>query len=206
MNNGDSSGREYFEDLLRSSFTNTELWDETTGSWFDDSDQRLCGSTLHFDQIITHQVDEHLELSKAGRFKHRTVPLNQIRKGEGADSKAKLPDPRDKYSFKTRSIAYIRLKQLGYHIVRVVEIVRICKVVDAALRKSGKTPTDRNRPCRRRKPVAFHWLDENWPLIGLPLYDRCVTSVLGIVPIQNKNLSQAQAKRERKCIEESRPN
>jgi hypothetical protein len=68
---------------------------------------------------------------------------NKVRNGEGAGSKLKMPDPFDKYNFKTKSIAYERMVGLGYPNVSLISVFAVCKAIMLA---NGITLTERNGP------------------------------------------------------------
>lgn len=105
--------------------------------------------------------------------------LQMKKKGWGPESKARAPDPHDSYDFETRSPAYARLTFLGYRFIRREEIVRLCGKIEYLLLSQDKAMTERNRAARRRKPNAFHWLDENWSEITPQIYDSVAFAVLG---------------------------
>jgi hypothetical protein len=100
-------------------------------------------------------------------------------KGEGAGSKANSPDQHDDYPFETISFAYANIVAMGYRAISLVQIVRISRLIEEVLRRANVPVSQRNRAARRRKPNAFHWLDENWPFIRLIPFGQIVMSVLG---------------------------
>jgi hypothetical protein len=104
----------------------------------------------------------------------------RVRKGEGAESKLNSPDQYDLYQYEMKSIAYARIVMMGYPNASLVQIVRIGELVEEQLRTAQVHTSPRNRAARRRKPNAYHWLDEHWQWMGLIPFDQIITSVLGI--------------------------
>jgi hypothetical protein len=105
--------------------------------------------------------------------------LQSKKKGWGPESKARAPDPHDSYDFQRCSPAYARLTALGYKFIRLEEIVHLSSKIEDVLLSQDKAMTERNRAARRRKPNAFHWLDENWSEITPQIYDSVAFAVLG---------------------------
>jgi hypothetical protein len=103
----------------------------------------------------------------------------RVKKGWGPESRAKAPDPHDFYDFQRSSEAYVRLRVMGYQFFTLADIVHIGSRVEDLLLSMEKPMTERNRAARRRKPNAFHWLDENWPNISPDMFKIAVMAVLG---------------------------
>jgi hypothetical protein len=117
------------------------------------------------------------------RLNHRHAPLlnpgAKTKKGWGPESRAKAPDPHDFYDFQSRSSAYILLRVMGYKFFTLGDVVRIGSHVEDLLLAKDTPMTERNRAARRRKPNAFHWLDENWANITPEMFKTAVVAVLG---------------------------
>jgi hypothetical protein len=105
---------------------------------------------------------------------------NKIRKGSGRDSKNKSPDKWDEWKYELNSYAFLCLRQMGYEGIILGALYRVLEMVerDAKLAGIRGRLTPRNRAAHRRKPCAFHWLDENWFWIG-ESYKAAVRCVLG---------------------------
>jgi hypothetical protein len=106
-------------------------------------------------------------------------PAPRTKKGWGPESRARAPDPYDNYDFQRFSNAYIRLRVMGYEFFTLADVVRIGNIVEDQLLAKEKPITERNRAAHRRKPNAFHWLDENWPNITAEMFNNAVIAVLG---------------------------
>jgi hypothetical protein len=59
-----------------------------------------------------------------------------------------------------------RLKALGRLEITLIAVVTLGHDLEERGRAEGQPLTFRNRWAKRRKPCAFHWLDENWKAIG----------------------------------------
>jgi hypothetical protein len=99
---------------------------------------------------------------------------NQVKKGQGPESKFRHPDPHDDYNFPKLSASYQRMAELGYATVTLTDLVRLCNQIERRLLEQGQQTTIRNRFAKRRKPNAFHWLDENWPSVR-PIFESAVS-------------------------------
>jgi hypothetical protein len=110
---------------------------------------------------------------------HFSPQRARARRGEGPESKAKRPDRYDRYRYRELSISYARLAGLGYLKVSLISVVKICNMIESAMTDAGVIISVRNRAAKRRMPCAFHWLDENWGVIGLQAFDIAAISVLG---------------------------
>jgi hypothetical protein len=108
---------------------------------------------------------------------------NKVKRGTGAESKARMPDRYDNYPFESQSLAYWRILLLGYSGIHLSDLVRLGNVLEQSMEAQGTTLTPRNRAAHRRMPNAFHWLDENLAVIPVALYDRAVVGVLGTVRV-----------------------
>jgi hypothetical protein len=104
---------------------------------------------------------------------------NRIRKGTGRNSKSKAPDPHDNYYFEMHSLAWCRLRMLGYNGITLQDLVRVQQVLQIEAQSRGIVLSGRNRAAQRRKPCGFHWIDENMHLIGRQMFEGAVFSVLG---------------------------
>jgi hypothetical protein len=105
----------------------------------------------------SHLSDEDAEIP-------HSVPLqyNRIKEGTGPESKQGSPDRYDYSAFERYSVAYARLRLLGYHGINIHELVHVRNIIENFLGRTGIRLTGRNRAAPRRKPNAFHWIDENW--------------------------------------------
>jgi hypothetical protein len=101
---------------------------------------------------------------------HSSRKSCRVKKGEGPESRRFSPDAHDGYQFESKSSAYFRIRQLGFERIHLPILVRLSNVIEADLAARGIRPTPRNRNARRRKPKAFHWLDENWQMIA-PIFN-----------------------------------
>jgi hypothetical protein len=88
-------------------------------------------------------------------------PKCQTLKGEGKEGRWLSPDAHDHYPF-DRGPAMLRLRALGRDGIRLVQVVALCNSLEERARTEGQSLTHRNRWAKRRKPCAFHWIDENW--------------------------------------------
>jgi hypothetical protein len=61
----------------------------------------------------------------------------------------------------------------------MTDLVRVSNIVDNITHKLNIKLSLRNRAADRRKPNAFHWLDENWMQIGTQIFDGAVVTMLG---------------------------
>jgi hypothetical protein len=104
---------------------------------------------------------------------------NLIKKGDGPESKKRMPDKSDGYPIDSRSRAYARLLALGFSRITFRDICRIGNALEEWCAVGQIPLTARNRAARRRKPNAFYWMDENWTRIQGQMYDMAVLSVLG---------------------------
>jgi len=98
---------------------------------------------------------------------------NRVKKGDGPESRSNFPDPHDSYDYIALSPSYRRLSELGRGAITMAEVTRLLRIVDSLLADSMKKLTVRNRWANRRKPNAFHWLDENWSLVS-PIFGSAV--------------------------------
>jgi hypothetical protein len=103
---------------------------------------------------------------------------NKVRKGDGPESRLNAPDPWDNYRFEDHSPAFKRLRELVNINVKATEIMILSTAIENRLIREDRNLTTRNRAARKRKAPAFHWLDENWAVIG-PIFDQAVQTVLG---------------------------
>jgi hypothetical protein len=101
----------------------------------------------------------------------------RVKKGDGPESRRFAPDAHDGYQFESTSVTYFRIRQLGFQRIHMPTLVRLSNMVESDLVGRGIRPTPRNRNARRRKPNAFHWLDENWQMIA-PIFDFHALRVL----------------------------
>jgi hypothetical protein len=59
--------------------------------------------------------------------------------------------------------------------MRMLDLLRLSNAIEADLASQHVQYTVRNRNAKRRKPNAFHWIDENWTVIA-PIFDTCVAA------------------------------
>jgi hypothetical protein len=111
-------------------------------------------------------------LSRRGR--------NRIRKGEGKDSRTRRPSEWDNYQYESsESPAFCCLReQLGYEGISLLNLTRVADMIAFETKSRGIEISYRSRAARRRKPCAFHWLDENWASIE-ELFRLALREVLG---------------------------
>jgi hypothetical protein len=91
----------------------------------------------------------------------------KMRKGDGPESKRNNPDPFDGYLYQARSPAFARIVRLGLREISLVTLIQLSNAIERELSNRKWRFTPRSRVVKRRKPNAFHWLDENWPTVGL---------------------------------------
>jgi hypothetical protein len=137
---------------------------------------------MFLDEIEGHTADAHSDNLNDGTSmplctNRRRMP-NRIRKGAGPHGKAHAPDKHDGYRFEEQSPAFFTLMQLGYHGISLLDIIRVCAIIETTLLQRNIRLTYRNRAARRRKPCAFHWIDENWPY-ARNIYPVALHMVLG---------------------------
>jgi hypothetical protein len=101
---------------------------------------------------------------------------NRIKKGQGPESRWNAPDLYDYYDYQIESRAYARLSQLGYPNLSMICLIQLSTQIEKILRLRSVPLTLRKRPAKRRKPNAYHWLDENWVNIA-PVFDNLVEIV-----------------------------
>jgi hypothetical protein len=101
-----------------------------------------------------------------------------VKKGHGPESKKNAPDIHDSYDYEARSVAYGRVILFGYPGISLCDLVRIGNMIQNMSIARGLLLTPRNRAAKRRKPNAFHWIDENWKTITPMFYDQVVSLVL----------------------------
>jgi hypothetical protein len=145
------------------------------------------------DSPVPTSAGETDSQSKAGHHREKT------KKGYGPESKAKAPDPHDYYDFETLSPSYIRLRLVGYEGFTLDDIVLLCNRVENLMLMHGRPTSDRNRAARRRKPNAFHWLDENWSEITPQLYDAAAFAVLGSPAFPKARNRRGATRENKKC-------
>jgi hypothetical protein len=95
---------------------------------------------------------------------------NRIKKGQGPESRRNAPDLYDDYRYQTESHAYARLLELGYPNLSVTRLIQLSNKLEDILLFKNVPLTLRKRAAKRRKPNAYHWLDENWVQIE-PIFD-----------------------------------
>jgi hypothetical protein len=96
----------------------------------------------------------------------------QTRKGEGKEGRLLSPDACDSYTF-DHGPAMSRLRALGRDPISLVQVVALCNKLEERGHLEGQNLTHRNRWSKRRKPCAFHWIDENWKDIS-NYFNQCV--------------------------------
>jgi hypothetical protein len=165
-------------------------------SWFDDDDFWLSQlpyvdedpdpiETSSDEKVVSHEHEEETE-STSG-LPADVAPHPQIHrgrnitpKGKGRDSKTESPDRWDSYNYQAESIAFRGLQAIGYKGIVLRSLWKVMDKVHEGAMKRGiaELLTHRNRITRRRKPCAFHWLDENWCLLE-EIFKTAVHEVLG---------------------------
>jgi hypothetical protein len=115
----------------------------------------------------------------AARHQPRHGP-NRIPKGCGRDARANTPDKWDFYDYQKVSPGFLCLRELGYQGIVLESLWKVLEKIEEGVAKRGivQLLTHRNRAAHRRKPCAFHWLDENWCLVE-EIYKAAVREVLG---------------------------
>jgi hypothetical protein len=132
-----------------------------------------------FEKPVWNDSDGTRPSSSARRQSQLLHQGPKIKKGWGPESRAKAPDPHDFYDFQRSSDAYICLRVMGYRFCTLDDIVHIGSKVEDLLLAKDRPMTERNRAARRRKPNAFHWIDENWSNIDPDMFKIAVFAVLG---------------------------
>jgi hypothetical protein len=117
------------------------------------------------------ETSETPDLRRCGR--------NRIRKGEGRDSRTRRPDKGDNYRYESESPAFRCIReQLGYEGISLASLARVGDMISSEARTSGIEISYRSRAARRRKPCAFHWVDENWDSVE-GIFRSAIREVLG---------------------------
>jgi hypothetical protein len=134
---------------------------------------------------VSHEQEEGTEPTSSSPFDvELRGPIRRGRnitsKGKGPDSKTQSSDPWDSYNYWAESIAFRGLRSLGYEGIAIGPLRDVIDKVHEGAQKRGiaELLTHRNRMGRRRKPCAFHWLDENWCLVE-EIFKIAVQEVLG---------------------------
>jgi hypothetical protein len=135
--------------------------------------------TSQDEKVISRQEDEQVGPSSGSRVypapcRQPRYGPNRIPKGCGRDARANSPDPWDFYDYQKVSPGFRCIRDLGYEGIVLRSLWQVLKKVEAG----AELLTHRNRAARRRKPCAFHWLDENWPVVK-EIYKAAVQEVLG---------------------------
>jgi hypothetical protein len=125
---------------------------------------------MDWNGIDTFTLEDEIDLPGAGSVEEPDQnPLprhgpNQVRKGYGRESRSNSPDKWDAYDFEVLSPAYRCLRHIGYEGITTDALWKVLDIVERDAKRCGVTKkiTRRNRAAHRRKPCAFHWLDENW--------------------------------------------
>jgi hypothetical protein len=167
MDNTAFWGSQYVDDECAFSDDWLESLDEPSLWPISDETPFECGASVT-QTIVPHR--EHQQLNCSGQ---------RTKKGWGRESKANAPDQHDCYDFEKCSLACIQLRQMGYKSLTLTDIVHIGGKVENLLLAQERPVTERNRAARRRKPNAFHWIDENWPNIDSDMFEKAVLAVLG---------------------------
>jgi hypothetical protein len=103
--------------------------------------------------------------------------------------KKETSDLHDGYDFENNSIAYLRLRMLGHVNISLNSILHISAIIQNCLHQQGIQLTTRHRTTRQQKACVFRWLDENWKMISLPLFDQVVNLVVGSPRRQQQNIT-----------------
>jgi hypothetical protein len=137
------------------------------------------------EKVVSQQQEE--EGGSRSSFRADVEPHGRIHrgpnntpKGKGRDSKRKSPDPRDSFNYEENSISFRCLGTIGYKGIALGPLGKVMdKVHEGAVKRGiAERLTHRNRMARRRKPCAFHWLDENWRFVE-EIFKTAVQEVLG---------------------------
>jgi hypothetical protein len=128
---------------------------------------------IDYAEVNLHEIDHHDRATENG-----PPSGHRMKSGTGPESKRESPDPFDCYPFQTYSISCARLRMLGFMSISVPDLVRVGNIIENFLEHHAIPLSPRNRAARRRKPNAFHWIDENWTRIPWLLFDRAITAVL----------------------------
>jgi hypothetical protein len=163
-----------------------QLTDLTSGDVGSGSD---CDGFLEPDWVFPEELS-YPQVSATPILYCPSVIHQRVRKGDGAESKKKSPDQYDQYHYKAKSVAYARITALGYRTISLVQIVRIGGFVENWLQAAHMPMSERNRAARRRKPNAFHWIDENWQWMRLVPFDGIVMTVLGLAPFGRRGTTK----------------
>jgi hypothetical protein len=117
-------------------------------------------------------------LGQFARVNPRRRP-NQTKKGEGPESKQHAADEWDDYQA-SRGMSCPRLSELGRAGITLAQLQKLCDNIAAFMKAKNITLTKRNRWAKRRKPNAFHWLDENWGTIS-SVFDDVALHTLSLI-------------------------
>jgi hypothetical protein len=167
---------------MRASKTNTsKSWHDILDASDVDTDESMFWSfdELGFGFGEVEPMDLELSPNMTRVNRRQSMKPNKIKKGDGAESKRNSPDEHDDYDFERESWSYIHMRIMGYDHITLDQVALIGKVIRRSLRQIGIFLTPRNRPARRRKPNAFHWLDSNMATIGMNRFDSILFQVLG---------------------------
>jgi hypothetical protein len=159
--------------------------EESFGFWgsptYADNHDGLFGESFwSFDRSSNDQSQKQAAVTQFPVSAESPRIRQRTKKGTGPESKANAPDRHDSYDFQNCSRAYMRLRVLGCELLTLSDIVHLCAMIESLCQARGKRMTQRNRAARRRKPNAFHWLDENWDVIAPYMYDPAVFAILGV--------------------------
>jgi hypothetical protein len=109
---------------------------------------------------------------------HPTTHSCKVRKGDGPESKRNAPDPFDAYLYQACSPAFARIVRLGLRDISLVALIELSDAIERELCRRKWRFTPRSRIVKRRKPNAFHWLDENWATVAL-IFDFKLLEIIG---------------------------
>jgi hypothetical protein len=147
------------------------IWRESNDAMGDFPEYDIGPLDLNVNESFDPLSFEHLSDKTPPQF-------NRIKKGTGPESKCGSPDKYDRYPFDTCSIAYGRLRLLGFLEISIRDLILVGNIIENYLEDQGVRLSRRNRAAHRRKPNAFHWIDENWTRIPAGLYDNALFTVL----------------------------
>jgi hypothetical protein len=112
-------------------------------------------------------------IAKRSKGWHQTFHKNTVRKGKGPDSCANSPDPDDHYNYASGP-AYNRMCALRpSSLFTTVDLIRLIdRICTRSVADKVQVPKPR-RMAKRRRAVAWAWLDTNWAAIH-SIFDELV--------------------------------
>jgi hypothetical protein len=181
MSESSSDGFEYFENDLESPFESTLSASLSIGPMVIRDPANENGSSAKSSypvQRTFYAISATPQCQSLGRFaptNPRCHP-NRTKKGEGPESRQRATDRWDNYQA-NRGVSFSRLGQLGHPGITLAQLQKLCDKIAVFMRTRNIVLTGRNRWAKRRKPNAFHWLDENWGKIS-SIFDQIVLYIV----------------------------